>query len=64
VLDIFGPGETTELRLWGSTGAVAYVSRNGQLYRTDGTRAGTTALQVWLGDNAFAVVGGHIAFSG
>ncbi len=64
VLDIFGAGKTTELRLWGSTGAVAYISRNGQLYRTDGTRAGTAPLQVWLGDSTFAVVGNHIAFSG
>jgi ELWxxDGT repeat protein len=64
VLDIFGAGETTELRLWGSTGDVAYVSRNGRLYRTDGTRAGTTALEFYVGDSAFAVVGDHVAISG
>ena len=64
VLDVFPPGKTTELRLRGSTGDVAYVSRNGQLYRTDGTRAGTTALELYMGDNALVVVGDHIAING
>ena len=63
-LDVFPEGETTSLELHASTGSELFVTRNGLLYRTDGTRAGTKRIESDMGVGQIVTVDGYAVIIG